>query len=184
MMDKVIMAGFGGQGVMFLGKVLAYAGMSADLDLCWIPSYGPEMRGGTANCSVILADGEIFSHVIDQADAAIVLNKPAYEKFASRIKPGGVLVVNASLANPEQAREDITLIKVPATEIANELGNPSIANMVCLGALLPSLSLVKYSTIEKAMEKLTMKRPQLMDANMAAIQRGLAFTQNSEATSM
>lgn len=175
MMDKVIMAGFGGQGVMFLGKVLAYAGMNEDLDLCWIPSYGPEMRGGTANCSVIIADGEIYSHVIDMADAAIVLNKPAYEKFAKRIKPGGVLIVNASLAKIENERDDITIVKVPATEIANSLGNPAIANMVCLGALLPSMKLVDYKTIKKAMEKLTQKRPQLLDDNLAAIQKGLDF---------
>jgi 2-oxoglutarate ferredoxin oxidoreductase subunit gamma len=179
MMDKVIMAGFGGQGVMFLGKVLAYAGMNTDLDLCWIPSYGPEMRGGTANCSVILADGEIYSHVIDQADAAIVLNKPAYDKFSSRIKPGGVLIVNASLAKIENERNDITIVKVPATEIANTMGNPAIANMVCLGALLPSMKLVDYQAIQKAMEKLTMKRPQLLDDNMTAIQKGLEFVQSS-----
>lgn len=175
MMDKVIMAGFGGQGVMFLGKVLAYAGMNSDLDLCWIPSYGPEMRGGTANCSVILADGEIYSHVIDQSDAAIVLNKPAYDRFASSIKPGGVLIVNASLAKIESARDDITIIKIPATEIANEMGNPAIANMVCLGALLPSLNLVDYDTIVKAMDKLTSKRPQLLESNLAAIKKGMDF---------
>jgi 2-oxoglutarate ferredoxin oxidoreductase subunit gamma len=179
MMDKVIMAGFGGQGVMFLGKVLAYAGMNTDLDLCWIPSYGPEMRGGTANCSVILADGEIYSHVIDQADAAIVLNKPAYDRFSSRIKPGGVLIVNASLAEIENERDDITIVKVPATEIANTMGNPAIANMVCLGALLPSMKLVDYKAIQKAMEKLTMKRPQLLDDNMTAIQKGLEFVKSS-----
>ena len=107
MMDKVILAGFGGQGVMFLGKLLAYAGMGSDLELCWIPSYGPEMRGGTANCSVILSDEEIHSPVIDKADGAIVLNKPAYEKFSSRIKPGGVLIVNSSLAKIENPRTQI-----------------------------------------------------------------------------
>ena len=175
MMDKVIMAGFGGQGVMFLGKVLAYAGMSADLDLCWIPSYGPEMRGGTANCSVILADSEIFSHVIDLADAAIVLNKPAYEKFSPRVKPGGILVVNESLAKVEHPRDDITVLAIPATDLANELGNAAIANMICLGALLPSLRLLGFESIEKAMEKLTNKRPQLLDNNLAAIRKGMEF---------
>lgn len=175
MMDKVIMAGFGGQGVMFLGKVLAYAGMHSNLELCWIPSYGPEMRGGTANCSIILSDNEIFSHMVDQADAAIVLNKPAYDKFAKRVKPGGVLVVNASLAKPEVERADITIVKVPATEIANQMGNTSIANMVCLGALLPSMNLVDYKAIEKAMKKLTSKRPQLLESNLSAIKKGMAL---------
>ena len=175
MMDRVILAGFGGQGVMFLGKVLAYAGMGSDLELCWIPSYGPEMRGGTANCSVILSDEEINSPVIDFADAAIVLNKPAYDKFSTKIKPGGVLVVNSSLAKLDKVREDITIIEIPATEIANELGNTSIANMVCLGALIPSLKLVDMPKIEKAMTKLAGKKPELIEVNLAAINKGIEF---------
>ncbi|SDK73539.1 2-oxoacid:acceptor oxidoreductase family protein [Natronincola ferrireducens] len=177
MMDRVIFAGFGGQGVMFLGKVLAYAGMGADLELCWIPSYGPEMRGGTANCSVILSDEEIYSPVIDYADGAIVLNKPAYDKFSPRIKPGGVLVVNTSLAELEEVRDDITIIKIPATDIANEIGNSNIANMVCLGALLPHLKLVDLEKIQKAMENLTHKRPELFKSNLTAIHKGISHTQ-------
>lgn len=175
MMDKIILAGFGGQGVMFLGKVLAYAGMGADLELCWIPSYGPEMRGGTANCSVILSDEEINSHVIDFADAAIVLNKPAYDKFSTRVKPGGVLVVNSSLAKLDSVREDITVVEIPATEIANELGSTGVANMVCLGALLPSLKLVDMTKIEKAMEKLAGRKAELFETNIAAINKGIEF---------
>jgi len=173
MMDKVIIAGFGGQGVMFLGKVLAYTGMDSDLELLWIPSYGPEMRGGTANCSVVLSDEEINSPVIDQSDAAIVMNMPAYEKFASRVRPGGVLIVNSSLADIENYRDDITIVKVPATDIANELGSPSIGNMVCLGALLPHLTLADNDKIEKVMTKLTAKRPEMLEVNMAAIERGM-----------
>ena len=175
MMDKVILAGFGGQGVMFLGKVLAYAGMGSDLELCWIPSYGPEMRGGTANCSVILSDEEINSPVIDFADCGIALNKPAYDKFACKVKPGGVLVVNSSLAKLENARDDIKIIEIPATDIANELGNSSIANMVCLGALLPSLKLVDVNKIEKSMAKLTKKRPELLETNLSAIKKGMSY---------
>lgn len=175
MMDKVILAGFGGQGIMFIGKVLAYAGMGSDLELCWIPSYGPEMRGGTANCSVILSDEEIHSPVIDFADGAIVMNKPAYDKFAPRIKPGGVLVVNSSLADLGEARDDIKIIEVPATDIASQMGNVSIANMVCLGALLPSLNLVDLEKVEKAMEKLTEKRPELLEINLSAIHKGMEY---------
>jgi 2-oxoglutarate ferredoxin oxidoreductase subunit gamma len=176
MMDKIILAGFGGQGVMFLGKVLAYAGMGSDLELCWIPSYGPEMRGGTANCSVILSDEEIHSPVIDFADCAIVLNKPAYDKFSPRIKPGGVLIVNSSLAKLTEVREDITVIQIPATDIANEMGSTSIANMVCLGALLPSLKLINLEKVEKAMKKLVgNKRPELMKTNIDAINKGISF---------
>lgn len=173
MMDKIVIAGFGGQGVMFLGKVLAYTGMDSDLELCWIPSYGPEMRGGTANCSVILSDEEIHSPVIDQADAAIVMNMPAYEKFAPRVRPGGVLIVNSSLAEIESHRDDITVVKVPATDIANELGSPKIGNMICLGALLPHLTLVQSKNIEQVIKKLTGKRPELFDVNMTAIRKGM-----------
>jgi len=178
MMDKVILAGFGGQGVMFLGKVLAYSGMGSGLELLWIPSYGPEMRGGTANCSVVLSDEEINSPVIDFADGAIVLNKPAYDKFAPRVKPGGVLVVNSSLAKVDKVRDDVTVIQIPATEIANELGNPSIANMVCLGALLPHLNLVDIEKVKKAMEKLTKKRPELLEVNLTAINKGMDHVNN------
>lgn len=173
MMDKVIIAGFGGQGVMFLGKVLAYTGMDSDLELLWIPSYGPEMRGGTANCSVFLSDGEINSPVIDQADAAIVMNMPAYEKFEPKVRPGGTLIINSSLAEVEGGRDDITIVRVPATDIAHELGRPNIGNMVCLGALLPHLSLVDSDKIEKVMKKLTAKRPEMLDINMQAVKRGM-----------
>ncbi|MCK8058996.1 MULTISPECIES: 2-oxoacid:acceptor oxidoreductase family protein [unclassified Fusibacter] len=175
MMDKIVIAGFGGQGVMFLGKVLAYTGMDSDLELCWIPSYGPEMRGGTANCSVILSDEEIHSPVIDQADAAIVMNMPAYEKFAPKVRPGGVLIVNSSLADIGEHRDDITVVKVPATDLANELGSPSIGNMICLGALLPHLSLVDSNKIEKVITKLTGKRPEMLQVNLAAIEKGMSL---------
>jgi len=179
MMDKVIMAGFGGQGIMFLGKALAYAGMVDDLELCWIPSYGPEMRGGTANCSVVLSDEEIHSPVIDYADCAILLNKPAYDKFSTRIKSGGTLVVNSSLAKIENHRNDIKIIEIPATDIANELGNSSIANMICLGALLPSLKLIDLESVQKAMEKLTKKRPELLEINLGAIRKGLSYVKKT-----
>ena len=151
MMDKVLLAGFGGQGVMFIGKVMAYAGMLGGLEVCWIPSYGPEMRGGTANCSVIIADDEINSPVIEKADAGIVLNQPSYDKFLHRIKPGGVLVVNSSIIELGTKRDDIEIIAIPAGEIANGLGNPGLANMVCLGALINKMKLIKLPHIEKAM---------------------------------
>lgn len=176
MMDKIVLAGFGGQGVMFIGKVLTYAGMADGREVCWIPSYGPEMRGGTANCSVIVADQEIHSPVIEQADAGIVLNQPSYEKFLSKIKPGGALIVNRSLIDLKTGRDDIKLIAVPAGETANELGRPGLANMVCLGALLPYLTLVNKHSIDKAMENVVgKKKPELFAVNTAAVQKGLEF---------
>jgi len=174
MTDKILLAGFGGQGVMFIGKVLTYAGMLSGLEVCWIPSYGPEMRGGTANCSVIISAEEIHSPVIEFADAGIVLNQPSYEKFLSRIKPGGTLVVNSSIIKLEQRRDDIVIAEIPASDIANDLGNSSLANMVCLGALLPSLTMVDMSSVEKAMNAVVgKKKPELFDLNVAAVKKGL-----------
>jgi 2-oxoglutarate ferredoxin oxidoreductase subunit gamma len=174
MMDKVLLAGFGGQGVMFIGKVLAYSGMLGGREVCWIPSYGPEMRGGTANCSVLVADEEIHSPVINQADAGIVLNQPSYDRFLGRIKPGGTLVVNSSIVKLNPKRDDINIIAIEATELANEIGNSSLANMVCLGALLPSLSLVNMESVKKAMDEVIgKKKPELYELNVAAINRGM-----------
>ena len=178
MMDKIVLAGFGGQGVMFIGKILTYSGMADGREVCWIPSYGPEMRGGTANCSVIVSDEEIHSPVIEQADAGIVLNQPSYEKFLAKIKPGGVLVVNSSIIDTKVGRDDIKIIAIPAGEIANELGKASMANMVCLGALLPALSLVNKASIDKAMHTIVgKKKPELFAINAAAVEKGLAFKQ-------
>lgn len=174
MMDRILLAGFGGQGVMFIGKILAESGMISDLEVCWIPSYGPEMRGGTANCSVLLSDSEIHSPVIDKADGGIVLNQPSYDKFLHKVKSGGVLVVNTSLIELNEVRDDITIIKVKATEQAHDLGNPAIANMVCLGALLPHLKLTDYAKVEKAMHEVVgAKRPELVDLNLKAIKKGM-----------
>ena len=173
MMDKIVLSGFGGQGVMFVGKVLAYAGLVEEREVCWIPSYGPEMRGGTANCAVIIADEEIHSPVLEQADCGIVLNQPSYDKFLPRIKPGGTLVVNSSIVDMSVTREDIRTVAVPASEIANSLGAPAIANMVCLGALLGSLQLTDYRSVEKAMDAVVgKKKPELYEVNLAAVKKG------------
>lgn len=176
MIDTIILAGFGGQGVLFTGKILAVSAMLNDLEVCWIPSYGPEMRGGTANCSVIISDETIYSTVVTQADAAIALNQPSYEKFLNNIKPGGVMVMNSSLISSKMHRDDITIIRLPATEIAHELGRDSIANVVCLGALLPYLQLANYDDIANALqEEVAKKRPEMLEINLAAIQKGMAF---------
>lgn len=174
MMDKILLAGFGGQGVMFIGKVIAYAGMLGGLEVCWIPSYGPEMRGGTANCSVIIANDEINSPVIEQADCGIVLNQPSYDKFLPRIKPGGVLIVNSSIIAIESKRNDIDIIAIPAGELANELGNASLANMVCLGALIGKMKLINFERLQKAMDTIVgKKKPEMYELNMEAIKKGM-----------
>ena len=174
MMDKILLAGFGGQGVMFIGKILTYAGMLDGRQVCWIPSYGPEMRGGTANCSVIISDDEIHSPVIEQADAGIVLNQPSFEKFLPRIKAGGALVVNSSIISLDTYREDIDTIALPAGDLANDIGNTTLANMVCLGALLPHLTTVNFASVEKAINSVVGdSKPELCALNMTAIKKGV-----------
>ncbi len=133
--QEAIFAGFGGQGVLFAGQLLAYAGMSEGLHVTWIPSYGPEMRGGTANCTVILSEDEIGAPVISHPLSALVFNAPSMEKYAPLVKPGGLLLVNSSLIAARTAREDLRVVYIPASDIATELGNIRIANMVLLRSL-------------------------------------------------
>lgn len=176
MIDKILLAGFGGQGVMFIGKMMAYAGLISNYQVCWMPSYGPEMRGGTANCSVIISDDEIYSPVIDVADGGIVLNQPSYEKFVSRIKPGGVLVVNSSIVTISAERPDITVIDIPAGTIASDLGKDNLVNMVCLGALISSLKLIDMNNLQSAMQSVIgKKKPELFALNLAAVNKGWEF---------
>lgn len=176
MMDRIVVAGFGGQGVLFIGKILAYAGMLDEHEVCWIPSYGPEMRGGTANCSVIISDQEINSTVLEYADAGIVLNQPAYEKFLPFIKPGGTLVVNSSIVNAGAGRSDIEIVNVPGGDLATELGYPNLANMVCLGALLNRLTTANLSSIEKSVDAVVgKKKPELHAVNLTAVQQGMKY---------
>ncbi len=136
-MEEIIISGFGGQGTLFAGQVLAYAAMDADFHVTWIPSYGPEMRGGKARCTVIISDQEIGSPLVRRPSAAIVMNIPSFETFEPMVKPGGVLVVNQSLVPHRSQREDIRALYVPATELATDMGNMRVANMGLPGCAGP-----------------------------------------------
>lgn len=151
MTEKVIMAGFGGQGIMSIGQMLAYAGMSENKSVTWLPSYGPEMRGGTANCHVIVSDNEVASPVVNEATAAIIMNKPSLVKFQKQIRKQGFLLVNSSLIDTKADSEGVHTYYIPANEVALELGNKKIANMVMLGAYI---SLTKVVNMEAAIEAL------------------------------
>lgn len=154
MEKKVICAGFGGQGVMSMGQLLAYAGMLEDKNVSWLPSYGPEMRGGTANCSVIVADEEIGSPVItDDADIAIIMNLPSLLKFEKDVKPGGKIFVNESLITKKVERNDVEAYYVDANKIAADIGNPKAANLVMLGAALGKDQIVDSESILEAFKK-------------------------------
>ena len=136
MQTEIIIAGFGGQGVLFCGQLLAYAGMDEGKEITWIPSYGPEMRGGTANCTVVISDEEIGSPFVHNPQAVIAMNRPSLDKYEDLVKPGGFLVINTSMTDRKANRKDITVIEIAANEKAEELGDQRMANMVLLGALL------------------------------------------------
>ncbi|MDP3184281.1 MAG: 2-oxoacid:acceptor oxidoreductase family protein, partial [Anaerolineales bacterium] len=142
MQTEIIIAGFGGQGVMFAGQVLAYAAMDTGKQVTWMPSYGPEMRGGTANCIVVIADEEIGSPLVKNPPASIVMNLPSFDKYEPLVKAGGVLIVNSSMVDRAAQRDDITTILVPANDVAEEIGDKRLANMVAVGALLGCLDIL------------------------------------------
>ncbi len=140
--ESVILSGFGGQGVLFTGQLLSYAGIAENLYVTWIPSYGPEMRGGTANCTVILSEEEIGAPVVRNPTVAMVFNIPSFEKYVPLIKSGGLLIINSSLIDLNCDRDDISVLRVQASSIATELGNMRMANMVMLGALVRHTKIV------------------------------------------
>ena len=151
---RVICAGFGGQGVMSMGQLLTYAGMIEGKEVSWLPSYGPEMRGGTANCSVTVSDKPVGSPVISgDATCAIVMNLPSLDKFESEVKPGGKILVNSSLIERKVKRKDVDVYYIPANDIALELGNHKVANMIMLGAYLQTEPTVEVESILEAFKK-------------------------------
>jgi 2-oxoglutarate ferredoxin oxidoreductase subunit gamma len=174
MQNDVIVAGFGGQGVLLVGKVLAYAGMADGKEVSWIPSYGPEMRGGTANCTVVISDRPVGSPIVNRPRAVIVMNLPSLDKFEPMVRPGGLVVINSSLIRREAARADVTVIKVPANEIALELNNPRGANMVALGAYLGATRAVSLDAVGEIVRDTFANKPKLVDMNLESLRRGYA----------
>ncbi len=172
MNHEVIMAGFGGQGIMLIGQLLTYSGMLANKQVSWIPSYGPEMRGGTANCSVIVADEPIGAPIVTEPTAVIAMNLPSLDKFESTLVPDGVLIINSSLIERKTKRDDITVYYVPANDIATDLGNTKVANMVILGALLAATKVIDTDSVLKAFAKMFAKKPELLAINKLALLRG------------
>jgi 2-oxoglutarate ferredoxin oxidoreductase subunit gamma len=176
MQNETIIAGFGGQGVLFTGKVLAYAGLEEGREVTWFPSYGPEMRGGTANCTVIISDDEIGSAQVLNPRAAIVMNQPSLDKYEGSVAPGGYLVVNTSMVNRKAARTDIKVIEIPGTELAEKLGDKRLINSVMLGALAAKADFLTLKSIEKGIEKsLSKDKKNLLDLNIKALQEGANY---------
>lgn len=171
--EDIIFAGFGGQGVLFAGQLLSYTGMAENLHVTWIPSYGPEMRGGTANCTVILSEEEIGAPIVRHPTIAVVLNLPSMEKYEPLVKSGGLLIVNSSLIPISSERQDIRIINVPASDIATELGNPRMANMVILGALIGATQIVSLETVAQQLdEHLSQRQRKWLEPNITALKKG------------
>ncbi len=173
MKKEFIFAGFGGQGMLLIGKFLAMACMLDGKHVSWLPSYGPEMRGGTANCSVIVSDDPVASPLVDQADVVVAMNRPSMDKFESHVKPGGVLVVNSSLIDRKAERSDIKVVYCDANRLAEKVGNPKGANVAILGALLQKAPVVDDEKMSEAIRiELGERKAKFLPGNMAALQAG------------
>ncbi len=183
MQKEVIISGFGGQGALFAGQLLAYTALEQDLHVTWFPSYGPEMRGGTAHCIVILGDEVIGSPVVKNPTGVIVMNIPSLERYEPLVKPQGYLVVNTSLVDRDPQRDDIEVILVPAVEIAEELGEKRLANLVLLGALMERMGPLTIDQIGESLKKhIPEHRRNLLEANIKALHLGSEVAQSQLAT--
>ena len=174
MTQQFIFAGFGGQGMLLIGKFLAMACMMDGKHVSWLPSYGPEMRGGTANCSVTVSDEPVASPMVEKADAIIAMNRPSLDKFESHVKPGGVLVINSSIIDRKAERDDIQVVYCDANRIAEEVGNPKGANVAILGALMAKAPVVSPEIMSEAIRvELGERKAKFLPGNMKAYQAGI-----------
>lgn len=169
---EVLWAGFGGQGIMVAGMLLSYTGIKEGKQVCWIPSYGPEMRGGTAYCTVVVSDVRIGSPIIRNPQAAVVFNRPSFDKFTPTIKPGGLLLVNSSLIDVTTDRSDITQVLVPANDIAMKAGSAKATNIAMLGAFVGVTGLVQYDNLKKVLEEKLGKKKDLLEINFKVLKEG------------
>lgn len=174
MTEEIIIAGFGGQGVLSMGKILAYSGIMQEQEVSWMPSYGPEMRGGTANVTVIISDERISSPVLVKFDTAIILNQQSMDKFEEQVKPGGTLLYDPNGITKHPTRKDINIYKIEGTALAAELGNPKTFNMIILGGFMNIKPILSKEDVEKGLTKsLPERHHKLIPMNMTAVQKGM-----------
>ena len=175
---NAILAGFGGQGILFMGKVIAYAGLHDGREVSWLPSYGPEMRGGTANCSVCISDEQICSPLVNTPNALIVMNLPSFDKFIDKVVPGGTVIVDSALIEKKTDRTDIDVHYVPATAMAEENGLKGLANIILMGKLMATTSFCTIETMEKTLQKIVpAKKQHLVAKNMEAVRLGAEYAE-------
>jgi 2-oxoglutarate ferredoxin oxidoreductase subunit gamma len=176
MQTEILIAGFGGQGVLFAGQLMAYAGMENGLEVTWIPSYGPEMRGGTANCTVIISDEEIGSPLVRHPKVLLAFNRPSLDKYESSVAEGGLIVVNSSMVDRSVDRANVRVVTLPANDIAETLGDKRLTNMVMLGAMLANQPVLPVEALEKALENhIPERHKKLLPSNVKALQKGATF---------
>lgn len=173
MTQEIIFAGFGGQGILFAGKVVAYVGMNEGKNVSHLPSYGPEMRGGTANCSVIVSDEPVASPVITDPTSLVVMNGPSLDKFENSVVKGGKIFIDSTLISRDVERNDVEVFKIDATNLANKMGLPKLANIIMVGKLVKETGLFTYDEIKKAVTKMVPpSKPELLENNMKAFDTG------------
>ncbi|WP_291581873.1 2-oxoacid:acceptor oxidoreductase family protein [Clostridium sp. UBA6640] len=172
--QEIIFAGFGGQGILSMGKFLAYAGMDANKNVSWLPSYGPEMRGGTANCSVIVTDDQVGSPIVTKPTSVVVMNRPSLDKFEKTLVKGGLLIIDSNLVDRDIERTDIEVIKIPAQDEAAKVGSGQIANMVLLGALVAKTQIVSMDELLEALK--AHGKEKFFEINKKALEIGASYT--------
>ena len=173
---NILIAGFGGQGVLFAGKCLAYKGLTEDKQVSWLPSYGPEMRGGTANCSVILSDSPVGSPIVSNPDVLIAMNLPSLDKYEPETQKGGKIFVDSTLIGRKVERDDVEAFYIPATKMAADIGAPSLANMIILGKMIKETGAVNFDDIEVGLKKvIPARKADMIDINLKALKAGYEF---------
>ena len=176
MTTQILIAGFGGQGVLFAGKFLAYKGMLEDKQVSWLPSYGPEMRGGTANCSIIISDEPVGSPIVSSPDALIAMNLPSFDKYENAVVPGGKVFIDSTLIGRKAVRTDIDAYYIPATKMAADAGIPTLANMIILGKMIKETGAISFENMVDVMKKIvSAKRVELIDINIKALEAGYNY---------
>ena len=176
MTHQILIAGFGGQGVLFAGKFLAYKGMVEDKNISWLPSYGPEMRGGTANCSVVLSDMPVGSPIITNPDVLVAMNLPSLQKFVDTVVPGGKIFVDSTLIDAKVERTDVEVFYIPATQMAKDAGFSTLANMILMGKVIKETGAVRFdNNLETLKSFIPAKKEKLIDINCQALQAGYDF---------
>ncbi len=176
MTTQILIAGFGGQGVLFAGKFLAYKALLEGKQLSWLPSYGPEMRGGTANCAVIISDEQVSSPIVSHPDVLIAMNLPSLDKYEKEVAPGGMIFYDSTLIGRDVQRSDVRVVKIPSTSLAQGMGAPTLANMVMTGKLITECDAISDRCIEDALRKVVSARhADLLDVNLRAIKLGMEY---------